>query len=61
MDTQYQYQGDNFWITLRGSFVREYQKLDASFPNGLAANPTNALNEARAMHRLPMAMTIGSY
>ena len=24
-DTQYQYQGDNFWITLRGSFVHEFQ------------------------------------
>ena len=48
VDTQYQYQGDNYWITLRGSLVREYQKLDASFPNGLSANPTNTLNEARA-------------
>ena len=47
-DTQYQYQGDNFWFTLRGTYIREYQKLDASFPNGLTANPTNDLNEARA-------------
>jgi hypothetical protein len=47
-DTQYQYQGDNFWFTLRGSFIREFQKLDASFLNGLAANPSNTLDEARA-------------
>jgi hypothetical protein len=47
-DTQYQYQGSNFWVTLRGSYVREYQNLTASFANGLAANPTNDLNEARA-------------
>jgi hypothetical protein len=43
-DSQYQYQGSNFWLTLRGSYIREYQKLDASFPNMLSANPTNLLN-----------------
>jgi hypothetical protein len=48
VDAQYQYQGDNFWFTARGTYIREYQKLDASFPNGLAANLTNDLNEARA-------------
>ena len=47
-DTQYQYQGDNFWITARGSFIRENQNLDASFTNGLAGNPSNLLSEARA-------------
>ena len=47
-DTQYQYQGSNFWITLRGSYIHEYQNLNASFLNGFAANPTNTLNEARA-------------
>jgi hypothetical protein len=47
-DTQYQFQGDNFWFTLRGTYIHEYQKLNASFLNGLAANPTNTLNEARA-------------
>ena len=48
VDAQYQYQGSNFWLTLRGSFIHEIQKLDASFPNGLAANPKLELNEARA-------------
>jgi hypothetical protein len=38
----------NFWFTLRGSYIHEIQKLDASFNNGLAANPKNELNEARA-------------
>ena len=47
-DTQYQYQGDNFWITLRGSYIHELQNLNASFANGLAFNPNNTLNEARA-------------
>src|SRR5579862_8945285 len=47
-DTQYQYQGDNFWLTLRGTYIHEFQKLDASFATLAAANPTNILNEARA-------------
>ncbi len=47
-DTQYQYEGPNYWLTLRGSYIHEYQDLNASFANGLAANPTNTLNEARA-------------
>jgi len=46
-DSQYQYQGDNYWFTLRGTYIHEYQKLDASFPNGLSSNPTNDLNEAK--------------
>jgi hypothetical protein len=47
VDSQYQYQGDNFWFTLRGSYIHEIQKLGASFPNMLSANPQNDLNEAR--------------
>jgi hypothetical protein len=48
IDSQYQYQGDNYWFTARGSYIREYQRLDASFPNGLTSNLNNTLNEARA-------------
>ncbi len=48
VDSQYQYQGDNFWFTLRGSYIRESLKLNASFNNGAAANLNNQLNEARA-------------
>ncbi len=47
-DTQYQYQGSNYWITVRGSFIHEFQALNASFTNGFAANPSDTLNEARA-------------
>ena len=43
-DTQYQYQGDNYWITLRGSYIREFQRLDSSFATLAASNPTNLLN-----------------
>jgi hypothetical protein len=48
LDSQYQYQGDNYWFTLRGTYIHEYQKLDASFLSGAASNPTDELNEARA-------------
>lgn len=47
-DSQYQYQGPNYWITLRGTYIHESQNLDASFNNGLSANPTNTLNTFRA-------------
>jgi hypothetical protein len=47
-DSQYQYQGGNFWFTLRGTYIHESEKLDASFANGLSANPSDTLNEAKA-------------
>jgi hypothetical protein len=46
-DTQYQYQGDNYWVTLRGSYVREFQRLDATFANFGSSNPTNLLNSLK--------------
>jgi hypothetical protein len=46
-DAQYQYQGDNYWLTLRGSYIREFQRLDATFANGGSANPTNDLNSLK--------------
>ncbi len=51
-DTQYQYQGDNFWLTMRGSYIREFQRLDASFANGAATNPTNELNSLHLLASL---------
>jgi hypothetical protein len=47
VDAQYQYQGDNYWFTLRGSYIHEHQRFDASVPLGLAANPTDELNTLR--------------
>jgi hypothetical protein len=47
-DAQYQYQGPNYWITLRGTYIHENQKLDASFNNNLSSNPTNTLNTLKA-------------
>jgi hypothetical protein len=47
VDAQYQYQGRNYWLTLRGSYIREFQQLNASFVNGLASNPTNDLHSLR--------------
>jgi hypothetical protein len=46
-DSQYQYQGSNYWVTLRANYIREFQRLDASFPTGASANPTNLLNTLR--------------
>ncbi len=51
-DAQYQYKGMNYWFTLRGSYIHEDQRLDSSFLNGLAANPTNTLNTARVQASL---------
>ena len=46
-DSQYQYQGDNYWLTLRGSYIREFQRLDSSFANFASSNPTNLLNSMK--------------
>jgi hypothetical protein len=47
-DTQYQYQGDNYWLTLRGSYIREFQRLDSSFINlATPSNPTDLLNSMK--------------
>ncbi len=50
-DTQYQYQGDNWWLTLRGSYIREFQQLDATFTNGLGpfglTNANDLLNSLK--------------
>jgi hypothetical protein len=46
-DTQYQYQGDNYWITLRGTYIHENQSLNASSVN-FGTNPTNTLNSLKA-------------
>jgi hypothetical protein len=48
-DTQYQYQGDNYWLTLRGTYIHESQNFAASFANNAGpANPTDTLNSLRA-------------
>jgi hypothetical protein len=59
-DAQYQYQGANYWFTLRGTYIHENQTFDASFGNSptlvdgtiLAANPTNTLNTFKALASL---------
>jgi hypothetical protein len=47
VDSQYQYQGDNYWLTLRGTYIREFQQLDSTFAMGGSANPTDLLNSLR--------------
>ncbi len=46
-DSQYQYQGGNYWITLRGTYIHEDQALNSTFANGGSSNPTNTLNTVR--------------
>jgi hypothetical protein len=53
-DSQYQYQGDNFWVTLRGSYIREFQRLDSSFASMAAFNPTNLLNSLKLQASLAL-------
>jgi hypothetical protein len=48
-DAQYQRQGDNFWFTARGTYIREFQKLDQSFAIGASSNPTDELNTLRLL------------
>jgi hypothetical protein len=51
-DSQYQYQGDGYWFTVRSTYLHENQQLDASFANGLAANTKDTLNTFRAQASL---------
>lgn len=46
-DTQYQYQGDNYWLTLRGTYIHEDQSLGASVALGTAQNLSNTLDTMR--------------
>jgi hypothetical protein len=54
IDSQYQYNGGKYWITLRGSYIHENQQLNASSmlpidPTGtFGSNPTNELNSFKA-------------
>lgn len=48
-DAQYQYQGPNYWLTLRGSYIREFQKLDHTFLAGGSSNPTDEVNTLRLL------------
>ena len=49
VDSQYQYQGDNYWLTLRASYINEYQRRNAGFENGSSANETNRLNSLKLL------------
>lgn len=46
-DSQYQYQGDNYWVTLRGSYIHENQSFDNPAITGTADNTSNTLNNVK--------------
>jgi hypothetical protein len=52
VDSQYQYMGDGYAVTLRATYLHEDQLLNASFASGLSANPKNTLNTFRAQAEL---------
>jgi hypothetical protein len=52
VDSQYQYQGDGWWVTMRATYLHENQSLGASVANGLAANLDNTLNTFRTQAAL---------
>ena len=50
-DAQYQYQGENYWITLRGTYIHENQTLDSSSVNS-GSNPTNTIESLKLLGSL---------
>jgi hypothetical protein len=46
-DTQYQYRGENYWVIMKGAYIREEQRFDAGWVLGNTANLTNSLNTLR--------------
>lgn len=61
IDSQYQYMGDGYVVTLRGTYLREDQLLNASFAAGAAANPKNTLNTFRAQAELAWGGTVNKF
>ena len=57
-DAQYQYQGSNYWLTLRGSYIHEVQTYNASFngfnPALAPSNPIDTLNSLRLYSSLAL-------
>ena len=48
-DSQYQYQGDNYWVTLRGTYIHENQNLDASFQQWLSVQSNQHIEHAESV------------
>ncbi len=43
-DTQYQYDGDKYSVTIKAADTMERQRLESSFAQGISANPTDWIN-----------------
>ncbi len=59
-DTQYQYQGSNYWLTLRGSYIREFQTLNATFNNFNPSATSSNLNDVLDSMRLYASIAMGA-
>ena len=59
-DAQYQYQGGNYWITLRASYIREFQKLDATWvaSKPLCRGRNHTLSSLSAVRARPFRLSL---
>jgi hypothetical protein len=57
-DAQYQYMGSNYWLTLRASYIREMQRLDASFAGFSTTPSSNPTNRVNSLH-LQASLAVG--
>ncbi len=61
IDSQYQYMGDGYAVTVRATYLHEHQLFNASFASGLTANPTNTLNTFRAQTELALGGSVNKF
>ncbi len=59
VDAQYQFIGEDHLFTVISSYINEKQKLDASFVNALAQNPSNTLKTFKLMGEYYYRRTLG--
>jgi hypothetical protein len=59
VDAQYQFIGDQHLVTALATYIHESQRLDASFLNGLAANPRDTLRTFKGALEYSYERTIG--
>ena len=59
VDAQYQFIGEDHLFTVLTTYINEKQKLDASFLNELAENPTNTLKTFKLVGEYYYQRTIG--
>jgi len=59
-DAQYEFIGEDHIVTLLATYIHENQRLNASFPNGLAANASDTLRTVKATAEYSYQRTLGT-